>query len=95
MAGGGECALSTSIMRFLKPTKLGVSPEPGLRHDSRGSECVAKTWRYFVSRWRRVAPLPLPLCTLLPRKTLEPGEDMSRADVVVVLAIVCVVMVSN
>lgn len=37
-------------MRFLKPTKLGVLSASWLRHEVRVRECVAKTWRYFVSR---------------------------------------------
>lgn len=36
-------------MRLRKPTKLGVSA-PWVRFDMRDCECVAKTWRYFVSR---------------------------------------------
>jgi hypothetical protein len=58
----GECLRSTSTMRLRKPTKLGELSEPWLRHEVRWSECVAKTWRYFVSRMRCVVlPLALPL----------------------------------
>jgi hypothetical protein len=49
-------------MRLRNPTKLGDDSESWLRHDFRVSECVAKTWRYFVSLMRCVVlPLPLPL----------------------------------
>lgn len=44
--------LSTRIMRFRKPTKLGCSSASWLRHEVRANEWVAKTWRYFVSRVR-------------------------------------------
>lgn len=37
-------------MRFLKPTKLGLLSASWLRHEVRVRACVAKTWRYFVSR---------------------------------------------
>jgi hypothetical protein len=46
-------------MRFRKPTKLGVVSESWLRQDSLCWACVAKTWRYFVSRVRFVVPLAL------------------------------------
>jgi hypothetical protein len=53
-------------MRLRNPTKLGDDSESWLRHDVRVSECVAKTWRYFVSlmRWMVLPfawPLPLAL----------------------------------
>lgn len=49
-------------MRLRKPTKLGDVSESVLRHEVRWSECVAKTWRYFVSlvRWTGLLPLVLP-----------------------------------
>jgi hypothetical protein len=57
----GECLRRTSTIRLRKPTKLGDLSESWLRHDVRWSECVAKTWRYFVSRMRWVV-VPLVLC---------------------------------
>jgi hypothetical protein len=49
--------MSTKIMRFLKPTKLGFVAASWLKHDGRVEACVAKTWRYFVSRMRLVVLL--------------------------------------
>ena len=47
-------------MRFLKPTKLGVSSDSWLRQVVRVSECVAKTWRYLLSLLRvRLWAVPL------------------------------------
>jgi hypothetical protein len=49
--------INTKIMRFRKPTKLGADSEPWLRHEVRDDACVAKTWRYLVSRMRFVVLL--------------------------------------
>jgi hypothetical protein len=54
------CILRTRIMRLRKPTKLGESSESWSRQEVRASECVAKTWRYFVSLLRLLV-LAVPL----------------------------------
>jgi hypothetical protein len=43
IVGSTECILRTKIMRFLKPTKLGVFSASWLRHEVREDACVAKT----------------------------------------------------
>jgi hypothetical protein len=44
-----KCVPRSRTIRLRKPTKLGVSA-PWVRLDMRCCECVAKTWRYLVSR---------------------------------------------
>jgi hypothetical protein len=70
-------------MRLRNPLKLGDDSASWLRHDVRCSECVAKTWRYFVSLVRMRCVVPLDLCSLvcslgLPRWTGAFG-DLSMA----------------
>jgi hypothetical protein len=52
-------------MRLRNPLKLGDDSASWLRHDVRCRECVAKTWRYFVSLIREVRVVPLVLCSLV------------------------------